>query len=127
MYIDLFNKIREINSSVRKQLWMDFEINQFDGNDLIVGGAISLSYSKYFITIIFEQVEFMQVRYMWNTNTERDFLKLADSLDHCNYNYFSQPDSKVFEFLSEDFGNMYIVATDIQFDFNTKAVNARRK
>lgn len=124
---DIFKKVEEINSSVREQLWMDFEVSQFDGNDLVIGGAISLSYKKNFITIVLKQVEFMQIRYTWNTNTELNFLGVVDSLELVNYKIFSRLDCTIFEIVSEDYGSMYVAAEDIQYDFDKEAVIARRE
>lgn len=65
-----------INKVVKNMPCCDFEVVEYNRNNLLIGGGYSLSYA-HSLLIEFEDVFFMTLNSSWSINTDNDFILLA--------------------------------------------------
>jgi hypothetical protein len=66
---EVIKAVKKINAYISTKLWMDLEVNQYNGQDLIILGSIDLSYSDYFIGISFSGIDFFCLNTSWQSDT----------------------------------------------------------
>ncbi len=65
-----------INKLVKGMPCCDFEIVEYNKNNLLIGGGYSLSY-EHALLIEFEDVFYMTLNSSWSVDTNNDFILLA--------------------------------------------------
>jgi len=127
---NITSTVDAINDFVKKQMWMDFEFNQYNGYELLIGGTIDLSAPDYMITIIFRNVNFICLGADWTANTEKDIFKLLDGEEWevVRQKYQIQSEYSIFQFFAGDSdAPLYVAAKEITYDTDSKAISAPRK
>lgn len=111
----------KIDELIRKQGWFDFHVLSFDGNKLIVGGSIDLTY-YHSLEIIFDDVFFVSGFFGgWHSDTDKAVFQIPDKEKDLNIKYEIEQDYQLFTFKTEDFENDIIIAAN-NVSFNTDTV-----
>lgn len=109
---DIREKAIEIDTAIRKNPWMDFEVIKYDNQELIVAGNLSPSYPNRpgQIEIIFNDVFFISLPISWKTDTSAQVFSIVDGDDAISINKFFRVEQgyQIFKFKpeyhEEDFG-----------------------
>jgi len=121
MYSELQLITKEIDSLIRKELWFDFHIYQYEKDKLVVAGSIDLSY-YHTLEIIFENVHFFHGFFNgWKSNTTQPVFSIAEENTRLNIEYEIQQGFYVFIFKAECYNNDVIIAAE-KISFNTDTV-----
>lgn len=115
------NIVLEIDKEIRRHTWFDFHILSFDGNNLIVGGSLDLTY-YHKLEIIFEDVFFVSGFFkVWHTNTTQTAFMLPANESEMNSNYETEQGYQLFIFKTEGYVNDVVIAAK-KLSFNTDIV-----
>ncbi|MCD8043233.1 MAG: hypothetical protein LUH10_09220 [Tannerellaceae bacterium] len=109
--------IKQINISLSKHQWCDFEIIQLKGN-LIIGGRTSFD-KKFDIIITFKNIFFLQCLYEWKTDTSIPafYIPEADEQHIVNGYYSIEQGYRLIKILAEDIEKpMYIACEKIEYN-----------
>jgi hypothetical protein len=126
-YNNFQETINTINNIVQKQLWMDFEFNQFNGYELIIGGTIDLSDNNYLITIKFSDINFLCLNASWKSDTTKEVLRVLspDEVQSLKENATIENEYIIFQFIAEDLvTKLYIAAKSISFEYDSTSLSA---
>lgn len=103
---DIREKAIEIDTAIRKNPWMDFEVEKYDHQELIVAGNLSPSYPNRpgRIEILFKDVFFISLPISWKTDTSEQVFSVMDGEDAISINKFFRVEQgyQLFKFKSED-------------------------
>ncbi|HEY1137263.1 MAG TPA: hypothetical protein VGE64_07220 [Xanthomonadaceae bacterium] len=110
--------IGHINAFIQSQPWLDFDVVEYRHARLVVGGALSSSYSPD-IEIEFRDVFFMSLPMAWHTDTSTPPLSLVegDEARELNLRFHAEQGHHIFQFLSEEDPRMpcHVCAASIKF------------
>lgn len=111
--------VRQINEIIGKELWYDFYVNSYIGDELSIYGGLSTSYPDMEIT--FKSVFLVSLPFMWKSDPTRgNILTLLKgegdyeinkkfNVEYLHYNFKFIPDE-----YPDDFG-CYISAKEISY------------
>jgi hypothetical protein len=101
---------KEIDKIIRQQLWYDFHIINYDGNDLTVVGSIDLSYF-HTLEIIFKNVFFVHGFLQgWHSDTSKTVFETPENPQELNLKYEIEQGHQLFIFKTEYYKNDVIIA-----------------
>jgi hypothetical protein len=126
MDIDKINKtISQIEKAITKELWLDFDIMNFNGRTLLVTGTIDRTY-KHTLEILFEDVFAIlsPTEWTWDKKENSKVLELLNEDESKSFNlkYSVVVDHKVFRFNAENIDNgCIIIAKSIILQSNLQA------
>ena len=98
--------VDEINAHLKKQLWMDFTVSEFDGSSLLVEGGVSIHRPRpWDIEITFGSVFCISLPVDWKTDTSEPPLALltGDEAYAINARFGVVHGNHVFRFTPEDY------------------------
>lgn len=112
---------KKIDEIVRKEKWFDFHVLSYDGNQLIIGGGIDLTYYHQ-LELIFEGVFFASAYFKgWHSNTDQIVFQIPTNEVQLNFKYQIEENYQLFEFKIEDGENDILIAAN-SVSFNTDTV-----
>lgn len=116
---DLELKIKEINSFIQSFLWMDFEIELYTNNQLIIRGYMDFS-EQFIIEITFQNVFMVNSLFSWKTDTSKDIFGIikGDDAIKINLQYYVEKGYYIFSIISEDGIEQLFVAKNLEYRFN---------
>lgn len=116
---DLELKIKEINSFIQSFLWMDFEIELYTNNQLIIRGYMDFS-EQFIIEITFQNVFMVNSLFSWKTNTSKDIFGIikGDDAIKINLQYYVEKGYYIFSIISEDDIEQLFIAKNLEYRFN---------
>lgn len=96
--------VDEINDFIRKKMWLDFEVLNYDKSKLTVIGSIDIS-TVHDIEIVFEDVFFVSMPFEWKTDTSETVLIFVEGEEAIAINKRFQVEKGyyIFKFIPEDF------------------------
>lgn len=118
--------VNEINLIIERQLWMDFQVTNYDGYSLTIVGCLSLSFpDQYEIKIYFRDVFFVSLPMDWKTDTSKIVLSLleADEAGEINWKFQVESGYHIFRFKPEDYPDDFgclIGAREISYKLREK-------
>jgi hypothetical protein len=120
MKTELVKIVTEIDNIIRKELWFDFHVFQYDGRRLIVAGGIDLHYF-HTLEVIFNNVFFFSGYFDgWHSDTKNSVFVIPDNDSDLNKNYEIIHGYQLFKFVTEDFRNDVIIAAEtVTYNLNT--------
>lgn len=115
---EVLEEINKINDYLSKCMWMDFEIHSFHWGELIMSGAIDLTYNdNTAIEIFFGYPHFANILFSIKTDTSKPFIELCSDEECMEFNkkYQVEHGNYIFKIYPEDFEEtpMYIAAKKI--------------
>lgn len=121
--------VKEINQEVTSQMWMDFEVGAYGGYELSIHGTIDPSSQHDFIVVNFKEVDFIATNIEWGTDTSKDVFEIVrkDDPDFLKLGAIVNPNYTIFRFISNDNTKMYIVAKEVGYEKDDKALRAPKK
>jgi len=119
---DIRRILDEINSFLMQELWMDFEVIQYTGNELVIMGSIDIS-NPHDIEIIFRDVFFISMPMEWKTDTSKTVLEVVEGQPAIDLNKKFQVEQgyHIFKFIPEDYDK------DFGCFIAAKGINYKRK
>ncbi len=111
-----------INKFLMKELWFDFEVMQYTGNELIVMGSLDIS-STHEIEVIFRDIFFVSLPMNWRTDTSAIVLEIVTGkkASVLNRRFQVEQGYSIFRFNAEyypdDFGCL-VAAKEIDYRIN---------
>ncbi|MFT3992688.1 MAG: hypothetical protein QM660_00160 [Dysgonomonas sp.] len=107
----------QIDMFIRKHLWFDFHVTDYDGYKLSVMGSTDLSY-YHMLEIVFENVFFISgIVTGWHSETNARVFSIPDNEYELNVKYEIEQDYQLFVFKPEDYKNDIIIAAhSLTFD-----------
>lgn len=116
--------VDEINSFIMQNLWMDFEVMQYVGNEVIIMGSIDIS-NPHDIEISFRDVFFISVLMEWKTDTSKKILEIVDGEQAVNINrkFHVEQGYHIFKFVPEDYDSnfgCFIAAKEINYSLRKR-------
>jgi hypothetical protein len=117
------NKIEEINSYLKKEMWYDFEILEYKENCLIIIGSTDFTYS-HSIEIKFEDVFLSHFNTEWKSDTTKNVIEVVsgDEARIINVKNRVEQGYILFKFIPEDMEEncfFYIAAKNITYNIDT--------
>lgn len=96
--------VKEINDYIQNGLWLDFEVNHYSKNKLIVYGGLDLIFS-HDIEVHFEDVFFVSLPMEWKTDTKKTVFQILDGeeVKILNIKFRVEQGYNVFKFKAEDY------------------------
>jgi hypothetical protein len=117
---DIINIVNEIDNLIRKNLWFDFYILNYDGSNLIIAGGKDLTYS-HSLEIIFNEVYFVSAFFEgWHSDTSSVVFSIPKNIIDFNIEFEIEKGNEVFVFKAEDYKkNIVIAAKNISYNTDT--------
>ncbi len=117
------NKIEEINSYLKKEMWYDFEILEYKKNCLTIIGSTDFTYS-HSIEIKFEDVFLSHFNTEWKSDTTKNVIEVVsgDEARIINVKNRVEQGYILFKFIPEDMEKncfFYIAAKNITYNIDT--------
>jgi hypothetical protein len=123
------DKIYTINSVINKDLWCDFEIEEFDGFKMVLICGVDLPHN-WLLRITFERVSFILMKSFWKKHNSLPPIELWSNKEAFDINLFNgiEVGNVLFKFNhgdnNNDNTNAYIIASnDLEFSINPKYAN----
>jgi hypothetical protein len=113
-------KVFEINQAIKKYSWVDIMVHEYKKERLVLGCSDNLTYGHSF-QIIFEEVNFMQVKNEWRMGyTNKDICTLLEGEKSYNLNltHGIVIGNYLFEFIDEDGLSHIIASASIHYEEN---------
>lgn len=106
--IEILKIIDEVNEFLERQMWMDFEIVEYNKNILKIIGNIDISQEPN-IEIIFENIFFISAPFEWKIDTSEKALYLLEGEEAININKQFQVEQgyHLFQFIPEGYENNF--------------------
>lgn len=112
---------QQIDKIIRKEIWFDFHVLNFDGHRLTVAGSIDLIY-YHNLEVIFEDIFFVSGFFKgWHSDTEKTVFQIPENETELNEKFEIEQDYQLFTFKTEDYQNDVIIAANT-ISFNTDTV-----
>ncbi|GIO67640.1 hypothetical protein [Paenibacillus cookii] len=116
--------VEDINTFIRSQLWLDFEVLQYDKQKLTIIGSIDIS-NMHDIEIVFEDIFFVSLPIEWKTDTSRQVLSILEGEKAIILNKKFQVEQgySIFAFAPEDYPDdfgCYVCAKKITFNLTSE-------
>src|SRR5882724_11984100 len=111
----------EIDGVIRQNLWFDFYILKYDGNNLTLAGSTDLTY-YHTLEIIFEEVFFVSSFQGWRSDTNKVVIEIPSEelARELNLKYEIKQGYQVFIIHPEDYKNdIFIAAKRIAYRTDT--------
>jgi hypothetical protein len=104
--------VNEIDALIRKNLWFDFTVLSYVGNNLIIAGGLTIHYpSSHSLEILFEDVFYYSGFFReWHSDTKRPVLVLAENAYELNLKHEIEQGYTLFSFVTEDYNNNILIA-----------------
>ncbi|MCM3290012.1 hypothetical protein M3661_07715 [Paenibacillus sp. MER 180] len=115
--------VREINDYIKRGLWFDFEIKQYQDGEISLYGGLSLSYPD--VEIKFKEVFFVSLPMMWKTDTKDTILTVLEGEAEREISEKFQVEylHYIFKFTPEDYPSNFgclIAAKEISYSILTE-------
>jgi hypothetical protein len=115
----LDEKIKAINSFLRKEMWFDFEILEYKENCLTIIGSTDFSYFHN-IEIYFKDVFLIHCSAEWKSDTKSDVIEIITGNEAREINLKNNVEQgyTLFKFISEDIDEdrfFYVAARDLEY------------
>ena len=116
------NTVVKIDEHIRRELWFDFHVINFDGQKLTIAGGIDLHY-YHSLELIFEDVFFVSCFFQgWHSNTGLPVFVLPELSQQIELNlkFEIEQGYQLFVFKTKDYKNdCYVAAANISFNTDT--------
>lgn len=101
---EIISEVEVINSIIKKNLWMDFEIKKYNDGKLTIYGGIDLLHS-HVIEIYFEDVFFVSLPTEWKSDTQQNVLHFlqGEASIEINIRFMVEQGYHIFRFVPEDY------------------------
>lgn len=112
----LQQKVDDINIFLKKQPWMDFEIENYSQGTLIIRGYIDFLES-YQIEICFKNVFALETTLSWKTNTSIDVMTIVTGIEGLKINkeYYVEQGYTIFSIITEDKINQIFISKELEY------------
>ncbi|MFC5702317.1 hypothetical protein ACFPVX_13525 [Cohnella faecalis] len=116
--------VEDINTFIGSQLWLDFEVLQYDKQKLTIIGSIDIS-NMHDIEIVFEDIFFVSLPIEWKTDTSRPVLSIleGEKAKILNKKFQVEQGHSIFAFAPEDYPDdfgCYVCAKKIAFNLTSE-------
>lgn len=104
---EVIQVVDNINESVSKELWMDFDVALSNGQDLTILGRLDNTLKEANIEITFEQISFVSIPFGWKTDTSSRVIQLATQkeIEELTDKFEVEIGNYIFKFIAEGFNN----------------------
>ena len=111
--------VEEINAFLMQKLWMDFEVMQYTGYELVIMGSLDIS-NPHDIEIRFNDVSFISLPIQWQTNTSKTVFEIVkgEKAMELNQKFQVEQGYIIFKFFPEDYEaefGCFIAAKELQY------------
>ncbi|QDQ27029.1 hypothetical protein FNU76_12025 [Chitinimonas arctica] len=117
----MLEKINELNSIIKEELWYDFYIDSYKNESIVLKGTLDASYGHN-LEIRLEQVSYIDAPLQWKTDTTDDIVvsifSKEDFGEEARKRYFDNASGLIFGFKAECFDSkqwFYFIAQSFSF------------
>ncbi|HXD93063.1 MAG TPA: hypothetical protein VNX01_07600 [Bacteroidia bacterium] len=115
------NSIEKINNYLFKYPYFEFEIDEFNGQDLHISGGTNLP-TKIDIQIIFKNVFHLNLNKEWKSDPKVGLIELASGKEEYDYNklYYIEQGHNLYKIIPSHTGNVsfYVAAKEVELLIN---------
>lgn len=118
--------LKDLNEFIKDYLWMDLEIKSFVGSNLLIVGAIDLTYSHE-IELLFSNVTYIRLgqNWTWDKKDKKSIVEEVDGIYFCPekerkkiQENFYIVGTQLYRFNGEEHQEYYVIAESLRISRN---------